>query len=137
MTLLHATCAALSGRGVLLKGPSGSGKSDLCLRLIHNGWRLVADDQVCLTSSNFHLIGQPPMPLRGLIEVRGVGILNIAYAISAPICLVVKLVSIDTVERIPEDTAWCFKSHNIPMVQIDPFEISAVEKISIALQESY
>ena len=137
MIILNAPCVESEGRGILLQGPSGAGKSDLCLSLIDRGWRLVADDQVILNSSGSKLIGCPPISLRGLIEVRGVGILHIAHAISAPIYLVVDLVKFDSAERIPENVIWYFGSHKIPKIQICPFETSAIEKISIALKEFY
>ena len=60
--LVHATCVALDGAGVLLRGPSGSGKSDLALRLIDGGARLVADDQVALSAEAGRLVARAPAP---------------------------------------------------------------------------
>ncbi len=61
-------------RGVLLQGPSGSGKSDLALRAMDHGWRLAADDRVRLWCSGGAVYGAAPARLAGLIEVRGVGV---------------------------------------------------------------
>ena len=74
METLHATAVALDGQAVLLLGPSGSGKSDLALRLVAAGWRLVADDRVVVTPNGDHLFASAPPRLTGLMEVRGVGI---------------------------------------------------------------
>ncbi len=72
--LAHATCVLCGARGAaLLRGPSGSGKSDLALRLIDGGAKLVADDQVVLTRRGAVLWAAPPTALADRIEVRGVG----------------------------------------------------------------
>tara|TARA_Y100001970_G_scaffold294354_1_gene451342 strand:- start:23956 stop:24399 length:444 start_codon:yes stop_codon:yes gene_type:complete len=133
MKTLHASCATHNGHGVLLRGPSGIGKSDLCLRLISQGFRLVADDQVELKSVGKILLGTPPIRIRGLLEVRGVGIMRIAYAVSTPICLVVDLVEPEFIERLPEESIFEFKEVSVPRIKINPFESSVIEKISLAL----
>src|SRR3546814_10443620 len=70
---IHASCVALDGRAILLMGNSGSGKSDLSLRLIDRGWSLVADDYVCLLPSGGKLLAKPPPNIAGRIEVSNVG----------------------------------------------------------------
>ena len=73
--MLHATLVQLEQKGILLLGKSGAGKSDLALRLIENkGAVLVADDVVVLQTENGHLYGQAAENLRGMLEVRGIGI---------------------------------------------------------------
>src|SRR5579862_2274925 len=99
MILVHGTTVALEGEGVLLRGPSGRGKSDLALRLIDGGARLVADDQTELSRGPNGLIARCPASIAGKIEVRGVGILRVAAMPSAPIRLVVDLGLSDRVER--------------------------------------
>src|SRR3546814_16697066 len=71
---IHASCVALDGRAILLMGNSGSGKSDLSLRLIDRGWSLVADDSVCLLPSGGTLLAKPPQNIAGRIRVRHVGL---------------------------------------------------------------
>ena len=73
---LHASCVALDGRGLLILGPSGSGKSGLALSLMALGARLVADDRTHLRREGDSLIASCPDPLRGLIEARGIGLLH-------------------------------------------------------------
>ncbi|MGE3652127.1 MAG: HPr kinase/phosphorylase, partial [Reyranellaceae bacterium] len=74
---IHATCVALPEGGVLLRGDSGAGKSDLALRLIDGGARLVADDRTDLMREGDLLIARAPTSIAGLIEARGLGILRL------------------------------------------------------------
>jgi HPr kinase/phosphorylase len=89
--LVHATCVAVDGRGLLLMGRAGSGKSALALALMALGARLVADDQTRLTPDGAALVASCPPTLRGLIEARGLGILHAEPVESAPVVLVVDL----------------------------------------------
>ena len=104
---IHATLVQLYGLGILLRGPSNSGKSSIALRLIDeaelsraNG-HLIADDQVIITSHDDHLVGKAPDNLFGQIEIRGVGIIDIEARTNAAIDLVVDLVSNEALERMP------------------------------------
>lgn len=76
-TSLHATLIEVMGSGVLLTGRSGIGKSEIALELIKRGHRLVADDRVDLVRSGDEVLGHAPEILRGLIEVRGIGLVNV------------------------------------------------------------
>jgi HPr kinase/phosphorylase len=88
---MHASCVALGDRGLLIIGPSGSGKSSLALRLISLGAALVADDQTTLTVETGRLVARCPAPIRALIEARGVGLLRAPSVEAATIALVVDL----------------------------------------------
>ena len=96
MVLIHASCVALEGKGLLLRGAPGAGKSDLALRLIEGGARLVADDQVALTSTGEILLAAPPARIAGLLEVRGIGIVSMDFVTQCPVHLVVDLVQRQT-----------------------------------------
>ena len=88
---IHASCVALGASGVLLLGKPGAGKSDLCLRLIDNGARLVADDRTILFTRRGGLYGKSPASIRGLLEIRGLGIVTLPSRADVKIALVVKL----------------------------------------------
>lgn len=98
--LLHASCVALDGRGLLILGPSGSGKSGLALRLMALGARLVADDQTEVVAQGGALIARAPATISGLIEARGVGILRADPLPQAAIVLAVDLGQ-QEVQRLP------------------------------------
>ncbi|MGH7123477.1 MAG: HPr kinase/phosphorylase [Stellaceae bacterium] len=133
MILVHGTTVALEGEGVLLRGPSASGKSDLALRLIDSGARLVADDQTELSSTPNGLIARSPATIAGKIEVRGVGILQVAAVPSAPIRLVVDLVPTDQVERLPELKFCEYLQWSLPLLALASYEASTPAKIRLAL----
>ena len=89
--ILHASCVAVEGRGLLILGPSGAGKSALALRLLSLGAGLVADDRTEVTALGGQLTARCPAPIRGLIEARGVGLLRVDPVASARIVLVADL----------------------------------------------
>jgi HPr kinase/phosphorylase len=131
--LVHATAVALGDRAVLLRGPSGSGKSDLALRLIDAGARLVADDQSELRRDGDAVLVRAPATIGGLIEVRGVGIIRLDPLPAARLSLVVDLVAPDTVERLPEPRREVILGLSFPLVALAPFEPSAPVKLRLAL----
>ena len=133
MILVHGTTVALEGQGVLLRGPSGSGKSDLALRLIDSGAHLVADDQTELTRNADVLIAGSPASIVGRMEVRGVGILGVPAVPSAPLRLVVDLVAPDRVERLPRPQFCEYLQCSLPLLALAPFEASTPAKIRLAL----
>ncbi|MBT3989792.1 MAG: aldolase [Rhodospirillaceae bacterium] len=133
MTQLHATAVALDGIGVLIRGPSGSGKSDLALRLIDDGADLIADDRVELDTVDGKLHLTAPVTIRGLIEVRGIGLVNIGAVQDVPLALIVELKPRDKTERLPEVKEELIDGITIPVIDIDAFEISAPAKIKMAL----
>lgn len=133
MATIHATCVAVDGRGVLLRGPSGSGKSDLALRLIDAGGRLVADDRVALTLEDGVVIARPPAILAGLIEARGFGPIPVPSVPSAPVLLVADLKPAETIERLPEPAECAYLGIRLPLVTVAPFEASAPVKLRFAL----
>ena len=133
MVLVHASCVALEGSGVLLRGAPGAGKSDLALRLIEGGARLVADDQVALTSSGETLLAAPPARIAGLLEVRGVGIVSMDFVPQCPVDLVVDLVPPEAIERMPEAACVTLSGHRLRRVALAPFEASTPAKVRLAL----
>jgi serine kinase of HPr protein (carbohydrate metabolism regulator) len=132
--LVHATCVAIDGAGVLLRGPSGSGKSDLALRLIDGGARLVADDQVAVSREGRTVTARAPTALGGRIEVRGVGIVEIDPLDAAPVALVVDLAPPDFVERLPARHECDLLGAPVRWMALSPFEASAPAKVRLAVR---
>ena len=133
---VHATAVAVERRGVLLLGPSGSGKSDLALRLIDAGGRLIADDQVILARQQDRLIASAPPALAGRIEARGIGILTLDGRFlwrRMPMALAVELAPAERIERLPEKATRDFLGIALPLIRLAPFEASAPAKLRLAL----
>jgi serine kinase of HPr protein (carbohydrate metabolism regulator) len=134
MLTIHAACIAFNGQGILLRGPSGSGKSDLALRAIADGARLVADDRVVLTPVQGGApVASAPETLRGLIEIRGLGIMRMEAEPEAPIALVADLCPPQPIERLPERRSCELAGAILPVIALAPFEASAVAKLRLAL----
>lgn len=133
MILVHGTCVAIHGRGVLLRGPSGSGKSDLALRLIDGGAILVADDQTALDRDGEALIARPPATIAGLLEVRGLGLVRLPHLDGVALDLVVDLVAPSAVERLPEASALELLGSTLRHLLLAPFEASAAAKVRLAM----
>jgi len=132
---MHGTCVAVDGRGALFCGPSGSGKSDIALRLIERGAQLVADDQVILAPLDDGKVEARSEPrLEGRLEVRGIGILKVPFAANAPLLAIFELVMPDQVPRLPE-TEWAepLPGHKIRRFSLAPFEASAPDKVRLTL----
>lgn len=133
---VHASCVAFGDIGILLRGPSGAGKSDLALRLIEAGARLVADDQVRLTSDGSTLTAFPPDRLAGLLELRGIGLVRLPNIASATIYLVADLVAAGTPARLPAEDNFLYSGVAVTRVDIAPFEETAVAKLRIAAYDA-
>jgi len=132
-TTLHATCVALGDRGVLITGPSGSGKSDLALRLIDGGAKLVADDLTTLQTEDGGLIALAPPRLAGKLEVRGIGIMPVPAVPKVRLALTVALAPSPEIERLPEPETAQYLGLTLPRVTLDPFTASAPAKVRLAL----
>jgi serine kinase of HPr protein (carbohydrate metabolism regulator) len=131
---IHATCVELAGTGALLRGPSGSGKSDLALRLIDRGARLVADDRVVLEAGAGGVVASAPPALAGMLEVRGLGLTRVPSVARAHVGLVIDLVAAVDVERLPEPARCELLGTTIPCIRVDPFAASACAKVRLAAE---
>jgi len=134
MFQLHATAISYHGSGVLIRGPAGIGKSDLALRLIHNGADLIADDRVSLDVSDKKIFLSAPPNIIGLIEIRGIGLIKIKAVRNIPLCLIVDLRQRNEIDRMPEHRKDLIENISVPIVQIDAFECSAPAKIKFFLK---
>ncbi|HYJ81380.1 MAG TPA: HPr kinase/phosphatase C-terminal domain-containing protein [Allosphingosinicella sp.] len=129
--VVHASCVAIRGRAVLLAGRSGAGKSDLALRLIDRGAELVSDDYTELRRVGDRLLAQAPTTIAGRIEVRGIGIVELAAAAAVPVCLYADLDSAP--DRLPEPASIRVAGVEIPLVALAALEPSAPLKLEQAL----
>ena len=129
---IHASTVALEGRAVLICGPSGSGKSDLALRLLDRGFTLVSDDQTIVKREGDRLIASAPPTIKGKLEIRGIGIVEMETVETAPIALYVELTS--EIVRLPDDRRERpVLGVNLPLISIDAQTASAASKVSLAL----
>jgi len=123
-----------SWRGVLIEGASGAGKSDLALRALDQGFRLVADDRVLLWVAEGRLFGRAPGPLHGLLEVRG---LDVVTQTALPLCEVALVVSPGAPERLPDPARVERLGLWLPALTLAYREASAPAKLGRALAALY
>ena len=143
--IVHASCVAIGGRGVLLLGSPGAGKSDLVLRLIDAPGRatgqdmmeaiLVSDDQTEIRKEGSRLLASPPAALVGLLEVRGLGVVKCRHVSSCELVLAVRLMPADDIDRMPDPRfgAYAVADGSLPLALIDPSSPAAPARIRAAL----
>ena len=131
---IHSTSVVIDDNGVLILGDSGSGKSDLALRLIDSGATLISDDiSICRKNLNNIYLYCPP-EIKGLLEVREIGIITVPFVERIKLRLVVNLKSINN-ERFPKDSFFRILGIKIPIINIEGKNSSAVAKIKVKLNE--
>ncbi|MEQ7872600.1 HPr kinase/phosphatase C-terminal domain-containing protein [Sphingomonas sp. ASV193] len=130
---LHASCVVgEDGRAVLISGPSGSGKSDLALRLLDRGFTLVSDDQTIVRKTGERLVASAPPTIRGKLEIRGIGIVDMPTVDEAPVALFVELTS--DIRRLPDDSRERpVLGIGVPLISVDALTASAPSKVALAL----
>jgi serine kinase of HPr protein (carbohydrate metabolism regulator) len=129
---IHASTVASDGRAVLISGPSGSGKSDLALRLLDRGFTLVSDDQTIVRRDGDRLVASAPPTIKGKLEIRGIGIVDMDTMNDVPVALFVELTS--EIMRLPDDRRERpVLGVNLPLVSVDAMTASAASKVALAL----
>ena len=136
MVNIHASCVAIGQKGVLILGDSGAGKSDLALRLIDDGAKLVADDRVELYCARGVLCARAPKPIAGLIEVRGLGVIALPCRKTVSLALAVKLGAV--AKRLPDAAFYTPPAplrmvKSLPFIMVDAAMPSAPARIRLAL----
>jgi serine kinase of HPr protein (carbohydrate metabolism regulator) len=133
---VHASCVAVNHIGVLIRGPSGSGKSSLALRLIDEGGILVADDQTIIETQGSVLLARAPATILGKLEVRGLGIIDMS-ACSARLGLVVDITSEKHISRLPDEKnlAIFLCEQLLPRIDIDATKADATARIRVAISK--
>ncbi|MFO1131582.1 MAG: HPr kinase/phosphatase C-terminal domain-containing protein [Hyphomicrobiales bacterium] len=145
--LIHGTCLTIGAEGVLLVGKPGAGKSDLALRLIDQAGtglsgrlreaRLVADDQVIVRRAGDALVASAPPALRGKLEIRGLGIAELAVVAEARLRLAVRLTPSAEIERLPDlvRARMDILGVALPLILLDPGNASATARLRAALEQ--
>jgi len=129
---VHASTVAMNGRAVLITGPSGSGKSDLTLRLLDRGFVLVSDDRTIVKRQDDRLIASPPPNIAGKLEIRGIGIVDMEAVTDLPVALIVELTS--DIQRLPDDSRERpILGVSVPLISIDAMTASAPSKVALGL----
>ena len=129
--LPNVTAVAVDGRGVLIEGPPGSGKTSLALMLIDRGATLIGDDGIELRSAGC-VFAYPADETRGLIEVRNVGLVA-AECTNAPICLLLSL-SENAPRYIDQSSIRDIAGHTIPMIEFYPGDAAQAVRAEYALR---
>jgi serine kinase of HPr protein (carbohydrate metabolism regulator) len=130
---LHCSTVTSDGRAVLITGPSGSGKSDLTLRLLDRGFKLVSDDQTVIKKDGERVMASAPPTIAGKLEVRGIGIVEMDRVENVPVALIVELTSSD-IQRLPDDSRERpLLGVRVPLVSVDAMTASAPSKVALAL----
>jgi HPr kinase/phosphorylase len=136
---IDGVAVAIEGQGVLLRGPSGSGRSDMALRLIDEGAKLISDEQVEIERQGERLlIGAPaamPARLKGYIEARGLGLAPVPH-VDAPLPLawVFDMATAGEIDRLPTAQWAEYLGLRVPLLKLDPAAVSATAKLRLALR---
>lgn len=134
MTLLNVSAVAIDGRALAIEGPPGSGKSSLALALIDRGAGLIGDDGVALAFKGSHLIASPPDQIRGMIEIRGIGITTCEVAEPCQLALILTLGETPA-ERLPDTVEKrTVLGVEVPVLAFAPGHIAPAPRAELALQ---
>ncbi|MEG9884735.1 MAG: HPr kinase/phosphatase C-terminal domain-containing protein [Hyphomicrobiales bacterium] len=144
--LVHASCVAIGGYGIVLLGAPGSGKSDLALRLIDSDGRgvgarrmtarLVGDDQIYLSLCEGRVMASAPEVLAGRLEIRGLGVVSAPYARSpTPVICAARLDAETPPDRSPDFTCQSTRlcGFELPELRLNPFAPSAPSVLRAAI----
>jgi len=128
---IHASCVAIGAKGVLLLGPPGAGKSSVALQLIDGGAKLVADDRTVLTTKAKALYASAPATIAGLIEIYGVGIVELPIRARVKLALAVLLGGKPT--RMPAPAHFTHAGVALPQLRLDARDPATPARIRAAL----
>ncbi len=130
---LHGTCIDVKGNGVLICGKPGAGKSSLALQLMDSGAILVADDQTLVGLENYALIAQSPLSLKGLLEVRGVGLCSFPIQEKSQLKLCVEICETEELERLPEPLFIEYHTQKVPLLKLSKYDPLGAIKVELKL----
>lgn len=133
MIKVHGTSVNIDGKGLLLRGSPGSGKSDLALRLIDDGATLISDDYTEVHVFQGSQVLRAPQTIQGKMEVRGIGLMEMPFVDNIPLRLIFDLVPYQQIERMPVAEFITIENVKFPVRFIDPFMASAAAKVRLAI----
>ncbi|MEM8723965.1 MAG: serine kinase [Pseudomonadota bacterium] len=132
--LTGVSVVAIGDRALMIEGPPGSGKSSLALALIDRGAILIGDDGVSLLREGDRLIAAPPPSVSGVIEIRNVGLVEMAVAPPTPLALLLSLER--DAERLPEHAARRdIAGGSVPALGFTPGTIAPAMRAEAAMRE--
>ncbi len=131
--VVQASAVAIDGRGLLIEGDPGSGKSSLALALIEGGAQLIGDDAVTVKVEGDRLMARQPPNIAGLLEVRGVGLIRLPLAPPTPVALILTLGG-PLPERLPGPLPMrSIAGVAVPVLAFDPGAIAPAARARAAL----
>lgn len=130
---LHATSVDLKGKGVLILGKSGMGKSSLALQLIDRGATLVSDDQTLVSYEDKKILMSPPELLKGMMEVRELGLCTFPFHSPSPLALCVEISEKDEMERLPDSHFKEYYGVPVPLLKLKKDDPLGPMKIELKL----
>ena len=118
--IIHASSIDINGKGVVILGKSGTGKSNLAIKLISMGAKLISDDQSLLKLTENKIIISKPETTPNFIEARGIGLIEVPFVVSAKLFCFVKITNLE-LNRLPNaKNKYCF-GKKIKMIEFNPF----------------
>lgn len=132
-TTLHGTSVDIQGKGILIVGKPGMGKSSLALQLIDRGAILIADDQTHLSYDKEKLVLRPSERLKGMMEVRGVGLCSFPFRLHSYLKLCVEICEKDEFERLPEPLFKEYYAIKVPLLKINKNDPLGPIKVELKL----
>jgi len=130
---VHGTCVDIKGTGVLICGKSGAGKSSLALQLIDRGATLVADDQTLLSFERGGLVAQCPVSLRGVMEVRGIGLCAFPFQQKSYLRLCIEICEKQDLERLPDSLFVEYYEIKVPLLKLKKADPLGAIKVELKL----
>ena len=118
--IIHASSIDINGKGVVILGKSGAGKSNLAIKLISMGAKLISDDQTHFKFKENKIIISKPKTTPNFIEARGIGLIKVPFVVSAKLFCFVKITNLE-LNRLPNaKNKYCF-GKKIKMMEFNPF----------------
>ena len=132
---LHGNCLWVNETGVLILGKAASGKTGLTLAMINSGrGTLVADDQVIVYRADKILMARPPEAMQGMMQIHGIGIIDLDYMAPVQLHLIIQLVPHEDVPLIAEKREKEIEGLSLPLLRLAGHEASSADTLWLATE---